>query len=187
MSNHTTTPQLSLSLQRQFHDEVSVFLASVSRLAGEALVAVLSMARTELDLALVRALDSGGAEPRYLPPRGLERAGRLPSRPALGLGLELRRSATARAEERADHLRSVLAHVRSHPGQCAEEIKQELGTTASRLHASLVRLRAAGALTTTGQARATRYYAAPTSEVSPPRPPATAEPDAQPVAREDVS
>jgi hypothetical protein len=54
---------------------------------------------------------------------------------------------------------TVLAHVRSNPGQRLEEMGRELSMDTKELKRPIANLMEAGSLRTEGQKRGTRYYA----------------------------
>lgn len=136
-----------MDLEDELQDLVNAFVADVTRIARRKAMATIA----EL-LANVELPAGGGRAPRARAARGSTSGTEAAPRKARG---------AKRSSADLDALKDrVRAHVREHPGQRVTELNAALATTTAELRRPLAQLIAAGELRTTGQKRATQYFAA---------------------------
>jgi hypothetical protein len=134
-------------IEQRINDLVSVFINDITKLARAAALDTLQAALAGVGGAVVSDL--------RLPTNGRGR-GRGRGRPALGVR---RPKGAKRPQGEISQLKdTVLAHIKSNPGERIEQINGKLGTRTSDLSLPLKKLIADGAVRTEGDRRATKYF-----------------------------
>ncbi len=133
----------AVSIEEQIHQLVDAFVANITKLARQAAVETLSSALSGGSAAGPISGMRRQLARTVVPPRGRRRKGE--KRPASDI---------------AALQRTLLDHVRKHPGDRVEQINAVLGTATKDVRLPLANLIGSGKIKTKGTRRATKYFPA---------------------------